>query len=156
MVVPPNFRRTICYCDDSGSGAGLSEARTRVGFSLGRPDPSQEPRIIRRCQNSPQHSPVTRTDIPGALYLENRDWASSDKLIFLSIIIQPREDTKRMIKYIQNDFSSHPYVSSSSYSQFQVSCVTDLWALPTQLNIIIIIIIILSHHTQIASVVLIT
>ena len=65
MVVPPNFRRTICYCDDSRSGAGLSEARTRVGFSLGRPDPSQEPRIIRRCQNSPQHSPVTRTDIPG-------------------------------------------------------------------------------------------
>ena len=65
MVVPPNFRRTICYCDDSRSGAGLSEARTRVGFSLGRPDPSKEPRIIRRCQNSPQHSPVTRTDIPG-------------------------------------------------------------------------------------------
>ena len=40
------------------SGSGLRLTDGVLGFSLGRTDPSQEPRIIRRCQNSPHQSQV--------------------------------------------------------------------------------------------------
>ena len=40
---------------------GFGLKLTDGGF-LGRSDPSQEPRIIQRCQNSPHQSQVTRTD----------------------------------------------------------------------------------------------
>ena len=46
-------QRTILLL--SGSGLRLDGV---LGFSLGRTDPSHEPRIIRRCQDSPHQSQV--------------------------------------------------------------------------------------------------